>query len=340
MIDSPILRFPSASAERASAAERAQVLEWLEPFAAPSRCGCQRRPWQAVRRGEALELRLVSENPRFDSYATYREGFVCAGAAIENLNIALYHAGYGGAIDLLPDRSDPSLLCTVRPGNRITPSEEDEALFAVLSRPLVPNPANRRRGTIAPALLALLRHAARQHHAWLDVVADSERRQQLEAILVEAARAGRSGDDTKSKDHASATVPVASPPAAAGEVTFTDLIGALGSTVCGAPQADAGAAAPLEGVRLTDAPILLILGTHGDRPLDWLLAGQALQHVLLHASSHGLTTTFLNEPLRDAALRDRVLAIAGHGVPQVIARLDFGLASGYHHAPVLFRPVH
>lgn len=335
MIDSPLLRFPNAGPEKTTAADKACVVEWLEPFAAPSRCGCQRRPWVVVRREGRLEMRLASDDLRYDSYASYREGFVCAGAAIENLSIALYHAGYGGAVELLPDRGDPSLLCVVRPDNRIKPSEEDEALFAVLSRPLVPNPSGRRRGTIAPALLALLRHAARQHRAWLDVVADSDRRRRLEAILRAAQRATMSGPGMQAGQSQL-------PPALttrSDAASFTDIIGALGSTVRGSRCAEPDAPESAHGARLTEGPILLVLGTYGDRPLDWLCAGQALQHVLLHASSHELSTTFLNEPLRHAALRDGVRAIAGRGEPQVIARLDFGAASGYHLAPALF-PAH
>src|SRR6185503_2130852 len=37
-----------------------------------------------------------------------------------------------------------------------------------------------------------------------------------------------------------------------------------------------------------DAPVLAILGTYGDSAADWLVAGQALQHVLLAAASRGL----------------------------------------------------
>lgn len=318
-------------------AEPSRLFEWLEPFAAPARCGCQRRPWSLVRRDDRLELRLSPEDARFSSYAAYREGFVCAGAATENLHIALYHAGFAGSVDLLPDRGDPSLLAVLRPGGHKKPSPEDEALFAYLSRPLTPTPLERRRGTVAPALLALLRHVARQHGTWLDVVADSGRRQRLEEIFLEAAELERPGLPRQNRFAAIDGRPT---DAAPGEcTTLTDLIGALGSSVrdapVAAPEEDASGKA-----RVTEAPILLILGTHSDWPLDWLLAGQALQHILLHASTHGLATTFLNAPLRHPLLRERIRGITGHAEPQVIARLDFGSpGSDSLAAPALF-PVH
>ena len=40
--------------------------------------------------------------------------------------------------------------------------------------------------------------------------------------------------------------------------------------------------------RTEQAPAIAVLDTHGDRPRDWLIAGMALEHVLLHAASRGL----------------------------------------------------
>jgi len=41
----------------------------------------------------------------------------------------------------------------------------------------------------------------------------------------------------------------------------------------------------------------MVLSTNGDKPLDWLRAGQALQHALLTATRYGVSASFLTQPL-------------------------------------------
>ena len=41
----------------------------------------------------------------------------------------------------------------------------------------------------------------------------------------------------------------------------------------------------------------MLLSTDSDRPLDWLHAGQALQHALLTATRYGVSASFLTQPL-------------------------------------------
>jgi len=53
-------------------------------------------------------------------------------------------------------------------------------------------------------------------------------------------------------------------------------------------------------------PQLMMLFTNRDEPADWLRAGQALQRALLTATSLGVSTSFLTQPLElaDLAFRD------------------------------------
>ena len=73
-----------------------------------------------------------------------------------------------------------------------------------------------------------------------------------------------------------------------------------------------------------DAPLLVALGTSGDTPRHWLEAGQALQLVLLVAAAHGVSASFLNQPLQVPALRARIRSQLGvSGYPQVILRMGY-----------------
>jgi hypothetical protein len=49
--------------------------------------------------------------------------------------------------------------------------------------------------------------------------------------------------------------------------------------------------------RFERRPQLMVLSTDSDRPLDWLHAGQALQHALLTATRYGVSASFLTQPL-------------------------------------------
>ena len=73
------------------------------------------------------------------------------------------------------------------------------------------------------------------------------------------------------------------------------------------------------------APLVAVLGTESDRPRDWLLAGQALQRVLLVACQHGLQASYLNQPIQVASLRSRLQALMGAGAPQILLRLGYPL---------------
>jgi hypothetical protein len=77
--------------------------------------------------------------------------------------------------------------------------------------------------------------------------------------------------------------------------------------------------------RFEEAPTLAVLTTPRDSRADWVMAGQALERVLLVATIEGLSATFANQPLEQPSLRwlvrDPDEAI---GFPQMIMRLGYG----------------
>lgn len=80
----------------------------------------------------------------------------------------------------------------------------------------------------------------------------------------------------------------------------------------------------LEDACIRSAPAIVVLGTPGDDCGSWLAAGQALEAVLLHATTHGLAAAFDNQVLEIPRLRRRVAALAPTiGAPQMILRIGF-----------------
>ena len=71
------------------------------------------------------------------------------------------------------------------------------------------------------------------------------------------------------------------------------------------------------------SPLLAVLGTKTDEPLDWLLAGQALERLLLVACQHGLQASYLNQPVQVYSLRAKLQDMIPGGYPQCLIRLGY-----------------
>jgi nitroreductase len=72
-------------------------------------------------------------------------------------------------------------------------------------------------------------------------------------------------------------------------------------------------------------PAIAVLWTERDDPQTWLLAGQALQRVLVAGTAHGLAASLVNEPIEHAEL-GRLAHDPGEGwiEPQVVIRFGYG----------------
>jgi hypothetical protein len=73
------------------------------------------------------------------------------------------------------------------------------------------------------------------------------------------------------------------------------------------------------------APELAILTTATDEPRDWIVAGMALEHVLLRAAADGVHAAYLNQPVQCSWLRLRLAGLLERPSPQVVVRLGYPL---------------
>jgi hypothetical protein len=71
------------------------------------------------------------------------------------------------------------------------------------------------------------------------------------------------------------------------------------------------------------AGTVCVLTTAADHPADWVASGQALQRVLLLASSCGVSAALHSQPLEIPSLREFIRAelAGGSGYPQMVLRL-------------------
>jgi hypothetical protein len=71
-------------------------------------------------------------------------------------------------------------------------------------------------------------------------------------------------------------------------------------------------------------PTIMVLATEGDGPRQWSQAGQALQRVLLTATSLNLATTPISRPVEIPVIRELLTDARGGHWAQMIVRLGYG----------------
>jgi hypothetical protein len=82
------------------------------------------------------------------------------------------------------------------------------------------------------------------------------------------------------------------------------------------------------------APVVLVIGSRSDEPTEWLACGQALEAVLLLATTYGLSAAFLNQVLEVPEQRGEVAALFPDvGYPQMVLRLGYPEQPVHHAAP-------
>ncbi|MFI1169554.1 Acg family FMN-binding oxidoreductase [Streptomyces sp. NPDC020801] len=300
--------------------------------AAPSMHNAQPWRFRFLTDAYTLELRADLQRAMRRTDPGHRALHIGCGAALFNLRVAAAHAGLGTDVRLLPDPSDPLLLAAVRlaaPAAR--PPDGAPGDDAADLRRL--HPAIARRHTsrypfeerdVPEEVRAALGAAAAREGAellfpgpWhieavLELVQDAESRDALDPAATEdLTRWTRIGPEA---DAAVDGVPeyAFGPRRRDGRAPLRDFAGRR-------PVADRGSTS------FEEHPHLALLSTHGDTRADWLLAGQALERVLLEATSAGLATSLTSHALESPDLR--LLArdpVTGKGHVQMVLRLGYG----------------
>jgi len=283
--------------------------------AAPSLHNSQ--PWRFRVRGFAVDVyadparRLRVLDPHG------RELMISVGAALFTLRLAIRLAGYRSDMRLFPDPDEPDLVARVTTTHpaRVTPAVE--ALAAAIAHRHT-NRSPFARVSVPEDVLDHLRDAARWESAVLAVanVAGSD------AILGMARSADRwlRGQPGYRTELARWTAPgirhdgvplwAAGPRDALETVPIRDF-----GELSGLPRRDE---------KFEPYPTIVVLATAGDRPPDWVRAGQALQRVLLAATWNGLATTPISQPVEVPAVRRRLLDPAAGLSVQLVLRIGYG----------------
>jgi hypothetical protein len=305
----------------------AQKLRAAVQYAVRAPSSHNSQPWRFRLTDDVLELRADRARALPVVDPDHRELIISCGATLFHVGVVLRHYGSTPRIERLPDPADPDLLARIRIGPARERTAEDEALFhAITSRRTF-----RRRfldRCLPEGLDSMLDGAARAEGAWLEVFRTEEARHAVADLVAEADRLLMS-DKRFRRELALWLRPNRGkrrdglPGYALGLGTLRAAVGPMVLRMF-----DDGRRQAVRDRRLaTEAPMLALLGTAHNTPRHWLMAGEAVAHVLLRAQVCDIAASFLNQPIEVPALRPRLQALAGQdGFPQLLLRLGYGRA--------------
>jgi hypothetical protein len=219
---------------------------------------------------------------------------ISCGAALYNLRLGIVHLGFEPETTLLPDPADPTLLATVVAGAPRRPTPIETALYgAIPHRRTNHNPFLDR--PVPLPIRTALREAAESEGCWLDFLVGPGALSLAEQLV-------HSADLVLNRK----------------EAYQAELAPFVGHAATGTDDAEILAGG--------GDPVVAVLGTEADLPDHDLLAGQALQRMLLATTIAGLTASLFFQPIEVSAAREELRAgLRRRGWPSMLIRAGYGI---------------
>ncbi|MGW5718589.1 Acg family FMN-binding oxidoreductase [Amycolatopsis sp. NPDC003865] len=274
------------------------------------------QPWRFRCTSAGLELHADPDRALPVADADRRELLLSCGAALFNLRTAIQALGAHPATTLLPRRDDPTLLAVVRPfAARRADPRVGRLADAIPRRHTNRTPFE--AAAVPAAVLADLRHAAEIEQAWLPRLGTD----QLERLreLVHKAHHVQLGNPAFLAEWQHWTA--RTPGSRDGVPEYA--AGAMPSNNGGWILRDFGSRP--RGRTDHSEPLVVVIGSFDDGPLDRIRSGQAMQRVLLTATAAGFDASFISQPVEVAPVRAELRQLLGGGLwPQIVLRLGKG----------------
>jgi hypothetical protein len=281
------------------------------------------QPWRFLVRPQVIELWSDPERRLPAADPTGLEQRLACGAALLNLRLALHGLGIRPLVTLHVDGDHPDHLASVRFGGRKPPTPLQRQLLAAVPRrrtsrlPFTDEP-------VTTGERATLRKAAMEEGAWLHLVADDRERSALARLTAEAYPTERADPAYRAElarwtavteDRADG-VPVRTGdyrPGARERLVMRDVNG-------GSDHSNTSA-----GITFEREPAIAVLTSYAFGPYGDLIAGQAMQRVLLAATVEGLTVSLLSQLIEVERAREELRRlVGGPRGPQVVLRIGRG----------------
>ncbi|WDZ87699.1 Acg family FMN-binding oxidoreductase [Micromonospora cathayae] len=276
------------------------------------------QPWRFRLRDGGIELAV---DPTRRLPATDPSGWgvrLSGGAALHNLRLALAAAGTPASVRLRPYPGEPDVLARLVPDLPRRPTPTELSLHAAVPRrfsnrrPFWPDP-------VPADVRWRLGEAARAEQCWLELVIGT-------SAVNAFAEIARSAHRVLERDPAYRAERIAWTRAAPAD----DGVPAA----AGGPQSEPQDLLPARGFGGLDRPpgrdfepepLVAVLISAGNTATDQIVAGQALQRVLLTATDAGLAVSMLSQPIEVPGAREQLrLSLGRFGTPQMVLRIGYG----------------
>jgi hypothetical protein len=280
------------------------------------------QPWQFVAGANSLDVRADRSRQLGYLDPDRRLMHISCGAAAEFARLAVRAEGFSCTVELLPDRTDADLLARVVVGSELPTSVLERLLVEAIPRRYTDRGDYDER-PVPESLLTDFQTALAAYGVWVKVIDSPSARTGLALVLADAEAA-----ETMSPDYVDelarwvhpgddgVPLPAVSPPMTS---SVNDM--PRRAFVNDGHGLRPGAVPPPLVIRNT----VVMLGTDGDSPRDWLVAGAGLAWLQLRAALDFVVTQPLGPatdfPAARARLR-RELSLLGH--PQFILRVGYG----------------
>ena len=307
-----------------------EKLKFLLNYAILAPSGHNTQPWLFKIIDNTIELYADQTRalPIVDPHN--RELIISCGAALFNLRLAIRHFGYRDIVEIFPQPEMPDLLAKISLGSKRVIQQEESYLFRA-----IPKRTTNRLPFIdcqLPAsLISELESATESEGCWreisTEIISANTRSKVIELI--------DRGDRLQMADplfrqelskwvHAHNNPEHDGIPAhAQGINEKLDMFAPIISLAI--RSFDLGKSQSAKDCRLAkNAPVLMLIGSKGDRPSDWLETGEALEHLLLRARIDDVWASFFNQPIEMTELRSRLQTMfPENGYPQILLRLGY-----------------
>ena len=286
------------------------------------------QPWRFVEVVDGLHMYVDRSRLLRSVDERGREMIMSCGVALFYLQLAARHYGEAIVVRVKPFPGEPDLLATITLRDEEPIRQPDHAADALFGAIRYRHTQRRHfdRDAVPPMVRDRLRDAASDEGALLFDLGSTSLRETI-ARLVEAGDRAQGGSSFARREIAAWTMSLDDwrndgiPATALGMPLWMARYGSaiLSRFPWGRLQA-------FRDARLARrAPLLLAISTERDDERAWIDAGRALGRVLLTGAVHGLSASFLNQPIQIAELRWRLRdELTTDLFPQVILRMGYG----------------